>query len=166
MLHSRLARTAFALAALTACQPAARPLMETDATKIRAMSDTYVKTTLAADWDGWGALMADDLIMLPPNSSPVVGKAASLAYVKAYPKIIQFTAPVDEVSGSGNMAYARGKYILGAVLPSGQSMSESGSYMVVFRQGADGSWLETRIIWHSDMPLPTAAAPAAPRRGR
>lgn len=165
MLHRRLAAAALVALGLVACQPAAAGLSDADRAKIEASIDAYVKTTLAADWDGWAANITDDEVMLPPNGPPVVGKAASVAFVKAYPKITQFTAPADEIVGAGGVAWARGTFRLSATLPNGQAVPDSGHYMVAFTRMPDGSWKQSRQIWHSDAPLPATPAPT-PRRGR
>lgn len=166
MLHRRLAAAALVVLGLAGCQPAAGPLAEADVVKIRASLDAYIKTTLAADWDGWAAVLSDDAIMFPPNGAPVVGKAASVEFAKAYPKITEFTGPADEIVGSGDVAWARGTYNLKATLPNGPSMNDKGSYFTAFRRTGDGNWSQVRIIWHSDLPLPTPAPTPAPRRGR
>lgn len=164
MLHRRLAAAALVVVGLASCAPAAAHLSDADKAKIQASIDSYIATTLAADWDGFAATLADDAVMLPPNGAPLVGKAASVAFVKAYPKITQFTGPTDEISGSGGVAWARGSFKLTATLPNGQAMADSGHYMTTFVRMPDGNWKQSRIIWHSDAPLP-APAPA-PRRGR
>ncbi len=132
----------------------------TDAAAVRAQIDRYVRTALAADFDAWGNALAPDVIVMPPNQAPVVGRSAAVAFGKAYPRLTSFTVSVDEVTGRDDLAYARGTYTLTATMTGGSSVSEKGSFLEIHRRAADGTWPYTRLIWHADSP------PAAPQAAK
>lgn len=136
-----------------------------DSTGVRASADKWVSTILAKDFDGWGTSVTSDVVMYPPNSKPVVGRDAAVAFVRSYPPIEQFAINVDEVTGRGDVAYDRGTFTLQAKLPNGAQISDTGSFFSVFRRQPDGGWQHSRVMWTSH--IPAAAPPPAPaRRGR
>jgi ketosteroid isomerase-like protein len=136
-----------------------------DSSAIRASADKWVTTLLAKDFDGWGTTVSSDVVLYPPNSKPVTGRDAAIAFTKAYPPIEQFAINVDELTGIGDVAYDRGTYTTQVKLPNGIVMSDTGSFFSVFRRQPDGGWQHSRVMWTSHAPLPTPPAPPA-RRAR
>ena len=161
MHRTRSIVPALLLVALAACSPAApAKLSEQDVTDIKASVDRWVDDFLTNKKDDLTNLITDDMVLLPPNSAPMVGREASMNYMKAYPTITKFTATKDEVDGVGDVAYVRGTYSIDATLPDSTSIHDEGTYLEVHRKQADGSWRYSRLSWHSSQPLP-APAPAA-----
>jgi ketosteroid isomerase-like protein len=144
--------------ALAACDSSSRALSDRDVTAVRESMDAYVRTALAGDWDAWGRLMLTDVVAMPPNHAPVIGRDAAVAFGKAFPKLTKFTVNADEIVGRGDVAYARGRYSLTMTSPDGRPVSEKGSFLEVHIRQSDGTWPYSRFIWHSDAPLPEAAA--------
>ena len=142
--------TVFALAACSSRSG----LSDRDVTAVRESMDAYVRTTLASDWDNWGKLMLPDVVAMPPNHAPLIGKDATVAYVKTYPKITKFTVNTDEIAGAGDVAYARGRYSITTASADGKSSTEKGSFLEVHKRQSDGTWPYSRLIWHSDAPPP------------
>ncbi len=139
---------------LAACQAPVNEFTDRDADAIRALIDTYVSSALVADWDAWGNTLSSDVIFFSPNQAPLVGHDAVMAWIREFPTLTSFTAPVDEVSGIGDLAYAHGTYSLTTNLPDGSSVNEQGSYVNLFRRQPDGSWRYSHNIWHSNSPVP------------
>jgi ketosteroid isomerase-like protein len=131
---------------------------DADAAAVRANIEEYRLTALAGQWDAWGATLTADVIALPPNQAPLIGREAAVAFGKAFPKLTSFTVTVDEVTGQGDLAYTRGTYAFTATTPDGASMNDGGSFLEIHRRQADGSWPYYRWIWHSDSP--PSAGPA------
>lgn len=145
-------------ASLAACNQAPTPLSDSDVATIRANIEAYASAALAGDWDGWGQTLADDIVYMPPNQPPVIGRAAAVTFLKTFPTISSVTLTPDEIAGSGDLAYARGRYSVATTSPDGSTSTESGSFLEVHRRQPDGAWLYTHVMWHSDSP---AAAPDA-----
>lgn len=146
------------LAFLASCAPA-KPksaLTDEDVTAIRANIDAYVKALIASDWDAWGKTLLPDVVVMPPNHAPLVGRDAAVAYIKTFPKVTALTPSPDEVTGEADLAYVRGTYALSMILPNGSSANDSGSVLGIHRRQSDGTWLFSRLIWHPD------AAPGNP----
>ena len=141
---------------LGACDMTSRGLTDRDVTAVRESMDAYVRTALAADWGAWGKLMLPDVVAMPPNHAPVVGREAAVAYGKAFPKLTKFNLTVDEITGRGDVAYARGRYSLSMLGPDGKTANEKGSFLEIHVRQSDGTWPYARFIWHSDTPPPDA----------
>ncbi len=137
----------------TSCGGGAGPLSDEDRAAIQSTVDTYVQTTLAADWTTWSELWADDAVNMPPNEAALVGLPAIMEWMEAFPEVTAFTSTPSEISGAGDVAYVRGVYEYTATVE-GESVTDSGKYLVVMRKDADGSWKTTSQIWNSDLPLP------------
>lgn len=141
------------LAFLAGCQPAATPeLSSADVAAVRATIDTYAKTALAGDWDAWGKTLATDVVYMPPNQPPLLGRDAAVAFGKSFPKITSMSITPEDITGRADLAYVRGKYSYSAALPDGTAVSESGVFLEIHRRQADGSWPYTQAIWHADSP--------------
>lgn len=145
---------ALAFLGLTACQNAEQELSDQDITTIRSTLDKYISTALAADWDSWGTTIAPDAIFFPPNQEPVVGREAIVAWGKSFPKLTSFTATFPEISGYKDLACASGPYSLTATAANGLSIVDRGSHVDILKKQPDGTWLYSRAIWHSNLPLP------------
>jgi len=157
--------TVVALVVAIGCSAGAPQFTAADSTAVRTSADKWVSTLLAKDFDGWGTTVSSDVVLYPPNSKPLVGRAAAVAFVKAYPPIEKFDISVAEVTGRGDVAYDRGTFTLQAKLPTGVQISDTGSFFSVFRRQADGGWQHSRVMWTSHIPAPTPPPPPV-RRAR
>ncbi len=154
------------LFSLTACQPpateepaepeAAEPagLSAEDLAAHEATTQAWVDAVLAADWDALGATYTEDAVLMPPNSEPVEGRAAIQAFLAAWPPITNAELHPIELDGEGDLAYIRGAYTLTLAPEGADPIDDSGKYIEIRRKQADGSWLLSRDIFNSDLPLP------------
>ena len=127
-----------------------------DVAAVRANSDSYVRTALAEDWDAWGNTLSSDVVLMPPNQSPLVGRSAAVTWAKNFPKLTSLSSNIDEVSGRGDLAYSRGSYALAGTMSDGSSFSEKGSFLAIHHRSAAGTWPTSRLMWHADSPPATA----------
>ena len=139
----------FIVLSVVACQNPAQQLSDQDISAIRSTLDKYVSTALAADWDAWGNTIASDGIFFPPNQEPLEGREAIVAWGRTLPKLTSFTISATEISGYKDIAYVFGPYSLSATL------DDQGSHIDILRKQPDGTWLYSRAICHSNLPLPT-----------
>jgi len=133
----------------------AAALSDKDVNDLKATVDRWVADAISKREDLTN-IIASDMILQPPNSAPIIGHDASVAYLKAYPTITKFTATKDEVEGRGDLAYLRGTYVIDAVLPDKTPVHENGTYLEIHRRQPDGTWPYTRLIWHSTEPASAA----------
>ena len=148
------------VAILTGCASTTSDLSQADKDAVKAEIEKYRQAGLAADWDAWGNTLTSDVIVSPANMPPLAGRAAAIAWVKTLPKLTGFTANVEEVTGQGDLAYDRGTYELTMVMPDGSAATDHGTFLEIHRRQSDGTWPYTRLMFHSTVPLPEAAAPS------
>jgi len=165
MITSRTMLGLLALCGVSACAPkssgSAAAFTPQDSTAIAAEAEKWRTTSMARDFDQFATTLSDDVVLYPPNAPPTVGKDASMTYVKSYPPITKFEVTISEVGGHGDVGFDRGDFVTTAKLPNGTEVNDQGSFMSVFRRQADGSWKHSRVMWHSNLPVPAPAAPAA-----
>lgn len=156
----RLPVTIALAVAVAACAPSApAPLSDADKAAIRANLDTYTKNALAADWDAWGKTLAPDVVYMPPNMAPLMGRDAAVTFGRGFPKLNSLTNEAVDIDGRGDIAYARGRFAYAVTMPDGSAASDSGSFIAIYRRQSDGAWLNSQLIWHSNVPAPAADAP-------
>lgn len=150
------------LVTVAGCAPAPAPvsaeLSAKDVADIKAVIDRWRSDFVDNKRDDLASIITGDMVMMPPNGQPVVGKDAAMTYMKAYPTITKFDVTTDEVSGHGDLAYARGVYSIDVTLPDKTTAHEQGSFLEVHQKQADGSWPYARLIWHPNDPLPAPTA--------
>lgn len=134
---------------------------DADSAAVAASIEKWRSTILARDFDGWATSVTSDVVLHPPNTKPIVGRAAAVEYIKSYPVITKFDVIIHEQVGRGDIAYDRGTFMLALTLPDGTPASDTGSFISVFRRDADSTWAHDRVMWNSSLPV---AEPPAPTR--
>ena len=156
------------LAVALACQPVDTSASAKQA--IDAANAQWPRLTSTGHSDSIAEFYAVDAVLMPPNMATTKGKDAIRAFFATMntmdPHPI-LTLRAVTVVGSGPVAVETGRwhwaFPAGAKLPPGMAAVDSGKYIVRWAQ-QNGRWLMADDIWNSDTPLPTAPAPAAPRR--
>ena len=152
----------FAMAA--ACQPAPPAgLSDADKAAIDSTSRVFVRHALANDFAALARdYYTDDAMVLPPNAPAVTGHAAIEAMFKTFPPITAFELQTEEVEGTADLAYVRGRYTMTMTPPGAPAIADSGKYLEIWRKQSDGSWKSVRDMFSSNIPLPPP--PAAPTK--
>ena len=158
----RLHRLVICLALLVvevACSPTSGALSDSDVATVKAQIDKYASAALARDFEAWGNTLAPDVVVLPPDSQPLNGREAFVNWAKNSRELTSFTATAEEVTGNGDLAYARGTYTYTATLADGSTMNEHGSFFEIHRHQPDGTWPYTWLEWHPDSQASPTASP-------
>jgi ketosteroid isomerase-like protein len=144
-----------------ACQPAPPAgLSDADKAAIDSTAREFVRHALANDFAALTrAYYADDAIVLPPNAPAVTGHAAIEAMFKTFPPITAFELQTEEVEGTADLAYVRGRYTMTMSPPGVPAIADTGKFLEIWRKQSDGTWKSVRDMFSSDVPLP-APAPA------
>lgn len=152
------------LAVLTACQPAPPAgLSDADKAAIDSTARVFVRHALANDFAALTRdYYSDDAMVLPPNAPAVTGHGAIEAMFKTFPPITAFELRTEEVEGTADLAYVRGRYTMTMSPPGAPAIADSGKYLEIWRKQGDGSWKSVRDMFSSDIPLP--APPPAPTK--
>jgi len=101
---------------------------------------------------------AENVTLLGAHEQPVHGIAAAREYLEARFAVVQFTRlPTHEdreVIISGDLAVERSSFDWEwKMLESGETATDQGTFMGIWRKQPDGSWKESHVMWHSWSPL-------------
>ncbi|MFI5210376.1 MAG: YybH family protein [Gemmatimonadales bacterium] len=151
---------------IASCAPKApQGLTDQDRAAIRQSEADFAASMLAKDFAKVAASYTADAVVLPANGPAATGRAAIEQLLNTFPPLTAFTLNSAEIEGLGDLAYQRGTFLMTMQLPGGVTAVDSGKYLEIRRRQGDGSWLITRDIWNSDIPLPEPPPPMAGKKG-
>jgi uncharacterized protein (TIGR02246 family) len=144
-----------AVALTSACQSETRPseLSSADIAAIRATSARWLAAVQAGRWEDAAATYTDDAILWFPEVT-FNGKDAILKSFQAQQPMAALDLHIDEIHGSGNVAYVSG---YSTIAPNGGAPVLAARYLDVRVRQPDGSWL-----FHRDMVSPVPPAESKP----
>ena len=149
----------FVLFALTvllgACAPEEPAFTAEDEAAVRALEEAYRTGWLANDSAAVMATLAPGAVLMPAGVRPLAGEAAIRGYwwpddgsetlVRAY------AIEVDEVEGSGDLAYLRGRGALEFTYRDTtcavSDLASESVHLSVAHRGEDGAWRIVRRAW-------------------
>lgn len=114
-----------------------------DEAAIRALSDVHERGLLAHDPDLYLSACTDDITFVPPDGEAVSGREAARAYLEDFPQIESMKHTVEEVEGSGDLAFSRGT--ARATLPDGSGALFK--WVAIHRRNENGAWKMARDLW-------------------
>lgn len=155
MLQTGRFIVSLALLSVIACQPSGTSaLSEADVAAIEATSQTWLEAARASDWAAVAATYTADAVLMPPNEPAVEGRSNIQAWFEAYPPTSEIDVGSVEIEGRGDLAFVRGTFLV-TITPEGMDpITDSGKYFEIRRRQADGSWLISRDMFSSDLPVP------------
>ncbi len=163
MSSKRLALVAMAVALAACAQEGAQQAqememsagaMEDAAAAIDEMRGTWVQAYEAGDAATVAALYATDGVYAPASSDAASGRAAiegMLTETMAMMVNRQLEVTQTEFGMSGELSYGLGTYTLTAEVE-GEPYEANGTYLVVAKRQADGSWKIQAHVSTSDQP--------------
>ena len=152
-----LALSTVAAALLAAnCSGPAQSTFADELAQITAFNERYLKSINEEDIAALSGLTTDGHVMLPPNSEPVVGKAANDAMNGGAFERYNFSEtwnPVETVI-EGNLAFQRGTFTtIATPKAEGDRLEVSGSFLRIYQRQENGEWRMTRDMFNSSTPL-------------
>jgi uncharacterized protein (TIGR02246 family) len=125
-----------------------------DKNAIETMEREFVAAWLANDATRVGALMANDMVIIPHHGvKPRAGKQEVMAFwfpggpIKT--TVTKFATRTDDISVCGTTAIARGRLDVIEWEYDGQTVSNgNGNWLTVYRRQPKGRWLMTYRIWN------------------
>jgi uncharacterized protein (TIGR02246 family) len=134
------------------------PLSAADQAAIRATDTAFATAAGAGDAASVAAIYLPDARLMPPNAPTIQGRDAIQqfwgGFLGTYALKIEVTA--EEVEGRGDLAYARGRYVLDATpkVKGPGPLHEVGKFLEILRRQPDGSWRYVVDMYSSDAPAP------------
>lgn len=143
------------LAVLISACGSSHPTTDEDIAELRQASAQWVADYNANDWDALGQHFSEDAVMMPPNGSAVLGRAAIAEWERANETGFQIAFDVEAIDVSGDLAYLRGRSCV--FIPDGEGGwgVDVGKFLETRKRQPDGRWLMTADAFNSD------AAPGA-----
>jgi uncharacterized protein (TIGR02246 family) len=137
----------------SACAPA--EFTAGDEADVRALEESYRTGWLANDSAAVMSTIAEDAVLMPAGVEPLVGGSAIRAYWwptdGSVTTIKSYELNVEEVEGTGDLAYLRGRGALEFTYqdPDGVSseLVSRAVHLSVAKRGLDGRWLIVRRAW-------------------
>ncbi len=125
---------------------------------VEAINQEFTDAVRRRDAAAAAALYTEDAIMLPPNSEMIRGRPSINAALQAMldAGVRELTLETVDVKYLGDVAYEVGNYGLKAEPGGGQSISDRGKYVVVWKRQGGGPWQLAVDIWNTSMPAPAA----------
>jgi uncharacterized protein (TIGR02246 family) len=148
-----------------ACMGCASAGSRTDVpSQIRRLDAEWARAAQARDIDRVLSFWANDAIVFPPGSPPVVGKAAIREFVMRSFQTPGFSISWKmgnvAVSRSGDLAYATGTNRLTFNGSDGKQVTVDGKAVTVWRKEKEGDWKCVIDIWN-DVSSPGQGSDAA-----
>ena len=134
-----------------------------DAARIRAGTESWVKSFNSGNASAVAALYSDDAVLMPPGAPPARGAAAIKEAIGkeiagAKKGGVTFTIGThDEVGVNGDMAWHSGGYF---VMDKAGKVVEAGKFLEAWERKG-GKWRIVRDMWNSNGAEAAAQAPAS-----
>ena len=140
---------------IAACAPAPRTFSAEDDSAVRALEEAYRQGWLANDSAAVMATLSPNAVLMPAGVEPLIGDAAIRSFWwpadGSQTTIEAYTIEVDEVTGSGDLAYVRGRGSLEFTYlsPAGETtrLTSEAVHLSVAERQADGTWRIARRAW-------------------
>ena len=134
-----------------------------DIAQLEALVHAYGHAWQANDAEAVMRLFMDDAVVMPHHgATPRVGAEAIRAFwfpaEGSSTSVISMCSAVDEVGGSGDLGFVRGRFEMRYVtLLEGieQTVTNAGTFLTLARRQVDGSWRFSHRMW--DDPVPQMA---------
>jgi ketosteroid isomerase-like protein len=120
-------------------------------TGIEQTAELYRKAVLAGDAKAVGATYRDDAVEMPPGREPVDGRSAIGQYYRGMferTKVADFAFTKMRTGSTGALGYATGGYRQRLVTGSGETIEDTGNFVVVASRRPDG-WKSEYVIYNS-----------------
>jgi ketosteroid isomerase-like protein len=131
---------------------------------IEKTAEAYRKAVLAGDAAAIGATYAVDAVEMPPSRPPLKGRLEIEQYYRQLfdgpMQIVEFTLINPKTVAAGSFGYISGGYRQKLVSKSGESIENSGSFIVIVKR-EDRVWKSCYVIYNSDRPPSSESASTA-----
>jgi uncharacterized protein (TIGR02246 family) len=130
---------------------------QADLEAINQLHERDIQASKAWDVETLASLWTDDIVSIPQDGPPVIGKEAnrnSLLKLKEESRdidIVEYNLAFNEVKVVGDWAFEWGTFS-GTIRPKGggEPSESSGKLFRVLKRDADGSWKVARSMYNND----------------
>ena len=123
---------------------------------LRRLSERFVRGWRENDPEAVMSTLATNAVILPHHG---VHPKEGMEEIRAFwfpedgpaARVVKFGQTYDEIAGTEEIAYARGRFELSFEW-NGTIYSNEGNYLMLFGRGEDGEWKITHRIWNDPIP--------------
>lgn len=155
-MHVGFAIGAFCLAVPLASCDWSGPDLDQERVAVLTAERQWAAAARQQDLDRSISFMADDAVMFPPASAPIVGKSAIREYMASAFATPGFSVTWDPeeavVAESGDLAYTRAHSVYTVPAAAGGSQTVYAKGVAIWRKNADGEWRCVVDIWNEAPP--------------
>jgi len=122
-------------------------------TRVHEAHEAYVDAINSNETARFLLTVTDDIVFMPPNAEPIVGKSAVGEWVDGYFEAIStvWTKTTTELIVQGDMAYEWYRFrAVDTPRAGGESIVDTGNGVNIYRLDSDGTWRVWRDIWAAD----------------
>lgn len=124
-------------------------LSDQDIRAIRDISERFPDMMMKKSYETLPSIYTEDAVIMPPGHGSVTGREAIAAFLGSFPPLTAFENTVEEVDGTGDIAYVRGRFRMVMVPdPAADPVEEEGQYLEIRKKQPDGSWLLSHDIFN------------------
>jgi len=124
-------------------------LSDQDIRAIRDVSEKFPDMIKNKKFDALSSIYTEDAVIMPPEHGAVTGRKDIAEFLGSFPTLTAFENVVDEIDGTGDMAYVRGHFRMVMVPePGAEPVEEKGQYLEIRKKQPDGSWPLTHDIFN------------------
>ncbi len=121
------------------------------------MHERDVAATLARDAKALADLADEDIILLQPGASPIVGVNAFRAHLAetfartTETTIVKYVPEFKDISVSGDLAYEWGYFEVSVTAGgAGETANFRARFLRILKRQKDGTWKFHRVMWTPD----------------
>jgi uncharacterized protein (TIGR02246 family) len=126
-----------------------------DVAAISLLDSTFVRANRSGDVESYLSAFSDSATVLPPNSAPILGKAAIRAWVTDFFRNYTVTATLTlhKRRVAADWAFEQLSYATRtSPRAGGDTVEDRGKEVLIFQKQSDGTWKAYMDIWNSDVP--------------
>lgn len=130
--------------------------MSDDHQEIERLVQEYADACTAGDLERWSEILTEDAVFHPPELPGMMGKDAVVRWAKEGwfdPLDMTVTLDLGEVEVTRPWGFGTGRFTVdGVPKAGGDSFVARGTFLAVYRRGADDRWRYARLSFNFDAP--------------
>jgi uncharacterized protein (TIGR02246 family) len=122
---------------------------------VRVLDGEFIRNANAGDAAALtAAFYADDAVLLAPGTGRLAGAEAIRGFWQAFIDggVADVSIETTDAREAGEWGYGIGTYSCTQPAPDGSRTRDTGTYLVVYRRQAEGSWKVIADQFNSDLP--------------
>jgi ketosteroid isomerase-like protein len=130
------------------------PDIEKDEAAIKEWLDGYLSDVRQRDHEAYRKYYTKDIVMLPPNHSPIIGIESLVQMAKAnfQRNRVEIDYKIEEIVIDHNIAFLR-LHVFEDMVPldGSEPVTDDRKTLFIFRRNSDDFWSASHVMWNSNL---------------